>query len=922
MDNVNNIYYVCSKRVKFLKRQVLDNVIEFFEKQKDRNLLIDDIYVYLQKKLNVTSVNKQNLKLFLKANPAGYVSFNDVQDISRLYPNLEKKEEKSIYFSLSRLQRLKESIVTLGLDNVIALLKTNGSSIYNACELLQSLPATPFTYNIFSDTHHIFAKFLESFSESDLFLLMEDENAFNDLYQIFIEENKEQEKVKNYTTNVRNLISNIHNDNKKMRLSFMLNNEVNKLLVGMNVLRVADLVNLTDENIAEMYKSSYAKTYCLVFDKLKYSLSEALRKDFFDILVFKTKSGRPIQEWEKYIEIITKRVNGETLSSAGEEYGLSRERVRQIEKRYSTAFNNFYSNTRGSISGIIHAFANSKHYISVQELTEIFGEHTNIFTYYLKQVEYDDMDYIPELDIFAYEGVLNWYEELVKMGNDLPESISVAQVEKITQDTTAMFADLDIDLPYEYIKTILIADYKLNGVIYSRSRMPLTKKYDIVLRKYFPDGIYIYEKEDMNKFRDCYAKVFDDADKLPENDRALYGRISAVTILCDRGKYISRPDKLLSDSLLKEICDYIDTSEKEIFITNTIFNLFEDKLRAEGINNKYHLQGVLHALVPNKYFFKRDYVSKSKDITSMYTEITKYVTQSDRPVTKAQIRQEFPGVTDIVISFAMQDENIICGFSIYMSKDFITSQSDNVETLREIISEMVADGEIHKSEDLMSILSLMHPEIIEEFEIESRYTLFSIVEALFKDEFSLSRPFFALKGVEIGKQEERMRDYLEGKDEVDIDEFMEFVRDNSFVVWNILTQLNAFNDIYLLKNKNTLISIDSTGLNRYKAEYVEEYIDEIIKGNEVLVLNNLNYSLLPKINIQWNDWLVYSVINKWSNKYKVMMSSSQFRYSVPIIYKLDEEPKDLEELLNIIKKKRGIDDTQMAIYMRERNLIF
>ena len=141
-------------------------------------------------------------------------------------------------------------------------------------------------------------------------------------------------------------------------------------------------------------------------------------------------------------------------------------------------------------------------------------------------------------------------------------------------------------------------------------------------------------------------------------------------------------------------------------------------------------------------------------------------------------------------------------------------------------------------------------------------------------------------------------------------------------VWNILTQLNAFNDIYLLKNKNTLISIDSTGLNRYKAEYVEEYIDEIIKGNEVLVLNNLNYSLLPKINIQWNDWLVYSVINKWSNKYKVMMSSSQFRYSVPIIYKLEEEPKDLEELLNIIKQKRGFDDTQMAIYMRERNLIF
>lgn len=922
MDNVNNIYYVCSKRVKFLKRQVLDIVIEFFEKKDERNLHIDDIYVYLQKGLNISSVNKHNLKIFLKANPAGYVSFNDVQDISRLYPNLKKQEETSVYFSLSYLKQLKETLEVLGIENTIALLKTNGSIIYNVCELLQFLPATSFSYNIFSDLQHNFARFLESFSESDLFLLMDDEKMFNDFYQIFTEENKKRKKIDDYIANIRDLISNIHNDNKTMRLSYMLHNEANKLLVSMNILRVADLVNLTDENIVEMYNSSYAQTYILILDKLKYSLSEALRKDFFDVLIFKTKSGKPIQEWKKYIEIITKRVNGETLSNAGEDFGLTRERVRQIEKRYFTAFNSFYSNTHGSISRIIHAFANSKHYITVKELTEVFGEHTDIFIYYLKQVENDDMDYIPELDIFAYQDILNWYEELVKMSNDLPESISIAQIEKITQDTMAMFAELDIELPYEYVKTILVADYKLNGKIYSRSRMPLTKKYDIVLRKYFPEGIYIYEKEDMNKFRECYAKVFDDADKLPENDRALYGRISAITILCDRGKYISRPKRLISDELLKDICDYIDNSEKEIFITNTIFSIFEDKLKAECINNKYHLQGVLHASVPNKYFFKRDYVSKSRDITSMYTEITKYISQSDGPVTKTQIREEFPGVTDIVISIAVQDENIISGFSVYMSKNFIANQSDNVETLKSVISEMVEDGEIHKSDDLMSILSLMYPQIIEKFEIESRYTLFSIIEALFKDDFSLSRPFFALKGVEIGKQEERMRDYLEGKDEVDIDEFMEFVRDNSFIVYSILNQLNAFNDTFLLKDKNTIINIDSTGLNKYKAEYVEEYIDEIIQGKEVLVLNNLNYSLLPKINIQWNDWLVYSVINKWSDKYKVMMSSSQFRYSVPIIYRLEETPKDLEELLGIIKNKHGFDETQMAIYMRERNLVF
>ena len=98
------------------------------------------------------------------------------------------------------------------------------------------------------------------------------------------DENKENEKIKSYIDDIRCLISNIHIDNNKMRLSYMLSNELNKFFVGINIFKVSDLSNLTNDNITEMYKSSYAKTYRLVFDKLKYSLSEALRKDFFDIL--------------------------------------------------------------------------------------------------------------------------------------------------------------------------------------------------------------------------------------------------------------------------------------------------------------------------------------------------------------------------------------------------------------------------------------------------------------------------------------------------------------------------------------------------------------------------------------------------------------------------------------------------------------
>lgn len=538
----------------------------------------------------------------------------------------------------------------------------------------------------------------------------------------------------------------------------------------------------------------------------------------------------------------------------------------------------------------------------------------------LVNVNNDNLEYAEELGKFYYVDDYRWYDDAVCYAEKLPEQINEKDVGTFSYELANKINANNIVLSNEECRKIILSFYKKTGDVFSKNKMNLTEKYKFIWKEHFPEIINIYDSEFLKQFKNTYSKIFGDDKEY--SDRSIIGILTRIGLLCGRGEYKIKPDKLISEDLLKEICDYIDSSQKEIFITNTIFSLFEDKLRSEGINNKYHLQGVLHASLPNKYFFKRDYISKSKEMTSLYTEITKFVRQSDRPITKAQIREEFPGVTDIVISFAMQDENIISGFSEYMPKDFITNQRENVENLKNIISDMVADGEIHKSEDLMAILTLLHPEIIKGFKIESRYTLFSVIEALFKNEFSLSRPFFALKGVEIGRQDERMRDFLEGKDEVDIDDFMGFVRDNSFIVWNILTQLNSFNDLYLLKNKNTLISIDAAGLNKYKAEYVEEYIDELIQNKEVLVLQNLSYSFLPKINIPWNDWLVYSVINKWSKKYKVMMSSSQFRYSVPIIYKLDEDLKDLESLLNIIRNKHGFDDTQMAIYMKERNLIF
>lgn len=84
---------------------------------------------------------------------------------------------------------------------------------------------------------------------------------------------------------------------------------------------------------------------------------------------------------------------------------------------------------------------------------------------------------------------------------------------------------------------------------------------------------------------------------------------------------------------------------------------------------------------------------------------------------------------------------------------------------------------------------------------------------------------------------------------------------------------------------------------------------------KLVVIDGKNFSLLPKINIQWTSWLVYSVINKWSKRYKVTVTNKKFRQAKPIVYKANIEATDMESLLDYIKDIHNFDETQMTKYM-------
>ena len=81
--------------------------------------------------------------------------------------------------------------------------------------------------------------------------------------------------------------------------------------------------------------------------------------------------------------------------------------------------------------------------------------------------------------------------------------------------------------------------------------------------------------------------------------------------------------------------------------------------------------------------------------------------------------------------------------------------------------------------------------------------------------------------------------------------------------------------------------IESIGVSEDYAKTIENLILEEINGTEPIYnLDCLYY--LDKINVRWNEWLIYSLLNKWSENLEVAASNSQLRASTALVARKGE----------------------------------
>lgn len=577
---------------------------------------------------------------------------------------------------------------------------------------------------------------------------------------------------------------------------------------------------------------------------------------------------------ERELQVIHGRAAGKTLDAIGKSFDITRERVRQIEKKVVRKFNNWQKRNR--IMYKIFIELNETVGLSTMELMDVVGEHGREFVYLIKNCEDSEFIYDKQLDLFMIES-LSIADKVQAYVESMPDTFPERKLAGFIKT-----AEKEFEYPEKLVSAAIEDNYKKTGDTYHRFRLTLESMYSDILKRFYPEGMHVYDADEIEHFRihvnDEYG--IDISDK---SDHAIASILSRIGILCGRGIYKLRQEKpYITKELSQKIHDYIEDSSAPIFMTNTLYSVFEDDLIEQGVDNKYYLQGILRDLYETEWIFRRDYISKDESYTSVYSSIVGFIRNSQYPVTKEEIQRAFPGVTEIVINFSVSDHNIINLFGLYIHSCRLKLSDRDIKYIRDVVDQNLIKNGVCHCKDIYEHINKEYPVLLTNNFISYPFSLYSLLEYLFGDYYNFSRPYIARKNATIERVNDLLHDMIRESEKISISDIMAFAREHHFGIANILEFIDSCNETHLLMNDMELASIDYIGVTAEIAAILEKRISEEI-DRTVPIHQLQSVSTLPEINVEWNTWLIYSVIKKWGVLLEVAASNNQFRHSYPLV---------------------------------------
>ena len=886
----SDIFYKCTPKNIVLVKWIIDKIKEMFNKSHNGDLLFSNIYQQSRVLFKRISINRQNLRKLLQTDKRiSAKAFSKI--VEKYMPVYEKVVRGSILDDINK-NIDSQTTRTISADKA----KYIGNYIFK--NKIFSDITREYNSNFDENEMEFCRKLQEAkeilgkencivFSKNIIFSV----NTYNILRLLI----KTIDEEKRYKGILIKLCGKINDDIRNAKLPYLIdayisNENENKILKNTfneyKCIFVRELITKLTNVPLKTYE------YSIVIDFLQW-LSNIKEEKLFNmfIAIFKNERDK---------KIFKARAMGNTLEKVGNQYGITRERVRQLEKKIMRSF--IYYIQRVKPHYILLALSESENIISDDLIKKVYSEYSECFKYALKKGNIKNIKFNEELLNFVFDDT-EWQGLVELYINDLPQIIECKQIDNVLKP---IFCGTGFPIEYKDIKKIVLSKYLIIGNAYSKTKIGIGSLYLAVIKKYYPNGIKLFDKFETKRFKIFAENMFGDV-KWPDTDRAISARIADLTVLCGRGRYILPDSIQIDDSLLIEIHEYIKNSERNALLFHELFERFKEKLlNHTNIDNRFFLQGVLKYKYSDEFVFNRDTVSKKiQKSRSIGGEIENFIQSKEFIATKGEIKNEFLGITEIVINIhTTGNRNILLwGVGKYIHISKLILDNNTIGRLSDTLAIYTNQGPV-SSHKLFGDLYNTENKFFLDNHIENHIALFSILEYLFKEEYKFSRPYIALKNSTAITSESIIQEFVSSFDELSITELKYFIDSNHIKITNFSALIDRLGDKFIRADLDFLIARDKLNLSDNMVNRIEETLLAImgIKGYiSVRLLDD--FLFFPSIEVKWTPFLLVSIVKYFCKRVKSINIATDYRCLNGIIVDSSLNINDYDELLHYVLKQ-------------------
>ena len=546
---------------------------------------------------------------------------------------------------------------------------------------------------------------------------------------------------------------------------------------------------------------------------------------------------------------------GKTLEELGQEFNLTRERIRQIEARGKRIFESIFKETRKEVDFITQVVFDSDAFLTVEELEDRINDKKECEHYMMLLVNSDNtVKYESKYKLFYFSNKLTVESIEENVVAELGGFISQSDFNKCSQLEKRVISNL--------------YSYNDNRRVYIKKNSNFSNLVEEIIYEHFPEGYRLYNEHDYLTLREKYISKYGDSVAVPSmvSIRGLASR----NIFCqfNKGSIISKRRTIqLEKELMDRILNYIATFEDVIYYTS-IFEKFRNELSRNGVNNRYYMKGLIDSYLPENYVTKRDYISLSDEFISSNESINKEIESFSGEFSISDLQNKYPGVKEYVFQVIMYDRDDVVWLS---GKSFILIKNLTIsaELKNAFIEEIeylfkYLDSDYISSGKLFSRMIIMHEELMNSIPlINNERRLISLINVLFGEQYTVVRGYIT-KG-NIGDNvtayslieeyinnksyfsNSDIKDYCEKMSIRGLYSFQDFMIDNS--------------DSFVQISKDTCVKKELINITETQLVLLQKELDFYINSFGPIKTESLNnYSRFPKINQEWNKYLLVGVI--------------------------------------------------------------